>query len=49
MFFECNDLEKIDLSKFNTQNVTNMNNMFSRCYSLTNIDSSNFYTQNVKK
>ena len=49
MFFECNDLEKIDLSKFNTQNVTNMNNMFSRCYSLTNIDLSNFYTQNVTK
>ena len=34
MFDGCNSLEKIDLSNFNTQNVTNMKSMFYRCNSL---------------
>ena len=37
----------LDLSNFHTQNVTNMDGMFSGCSSLTNIDLSNFNTQNV--
>ena len=42
MFYECNSLTNIDLSNFNTQNVTNMSYMFYECSSLTNIDLSNF-------
>ena len=47
MFYECNSLTTIDLSNFNTQNVTNMHSMFCECNSLTTIDLSNFSTQNV--
>ena len=34
MFRGCNSLIAIDLSNFNTQNVTNMSYMFSDCNSL---------------
>ena len=34
MFSECKSLTNINLSNFNTQNVTNMSHMFSHCYSL---------------
>ena len=47
MFYECEYLTNIDLSNFNTQNVTDMSYMFFGCHSLTNIDLSNFNTQNV--
>ena len=47
MFSECEYLTNIDLSNFNTQNVTNMCYMFYECNSLTNIDLSNFNTQKV--
>ena len=47
MFSECNSLTNIDLSNFNTQNVTDMYCMFDGCNSLTNIDLSNFNTQKV--
>ena len=47
MFFRCESLTNIDLSNFNTENVTNMEYMFYKCKSLTNIDLSNFNTQNV--
>jgi surface protein len=47
MFWYCESLTNIDLSNFNTQNVTNMMGMFYECKSLTNIDLSNFNTQNV--
>ena len=46
MFYGC-DLTNLDLSNFNTQNVTNMSWMFSRCNSLTNLNLLNFNTQNV--
>ena len=36
MFSYCSSLESIDLSSFNTSNVTNMRGMFSHCYSLKN-------------
>ena len=42
MFFECKNLIDINLSNFNTQNVTNMYSMFYRCESLKNINLSNF-------
>ena len=47
IFYGCNSLTNIDLSNFNTQNVTNMSYMFWGCNALTNIDLSNFNTQNV--
>ena len=47
MFSECYYLTNINLSNFNTQNVTNMGSMFSECRSLTNINLSNLNTQNV--
>ena len=34
MFFGCESLKNIDLSNFNTQNVTNMEGMFWVCESL---------------
>ena len=34
MFCDCNSLTDLDLSNFNTQNVTDMNEMFSYCNSL---------------
>ena len=34
MFFECSSLKNINLSNFNTQNVTDMNAMFWECSSL---------------
>ena len=40
-------LEKLDLSFFNTSNVTNMDSMFSHCSSLTDLNLSNFNTLNV--
>ena len=47
MFSECSPLTNIDLSNFNTKNVTNMRWMFFDCLSLTNINLSNFNTNNV--
>ena len=46
-FYECTELTSIDLSKFNTSNVTNMIYMFSSCSGLTSIDLSKFNTSNV--
>jgi len=34
MFYYCSSLTNIDLSNFNTQNVTNMRDMFCFCSSL---------------
>ena len=38
---------KLDLSDWDTSNVTNMYGMFSNCYALTNLDVSGFNTSNV--
>ena len=38
---------KLDLSDWDTSNVTSMNNMFSNCHALTNLDVSKFNTSNV--
>ena len=48
MFQLCSELEYIDLSNFNTENVTNMERMFYECSSLTNINLSNFNTKRVQ-
>ena len=34
IFYECESLTNINLSNFNTQNVTDMNEMLSGCISL---------------
>ena len=47
MFFECSSLTNINLSNFNTNNVTNMSYMFYGCSSLKEINLSNFNTNNV--
>ena len=47
MFRGCSSLTSLDLSKFNTANVTNMTIMFSGCSSLTELDIRNFNTANV--
>ena len=47
MFCRCSSLKNINLSNFNTINVTNMSGMFSYCSSLKDINLSNFNTNNV--
>ena len=50
MFQECNELEYLDLTNFNTFNVTDMGWMFTRCYKLKKIKGiNNFNTSNVTK
>ena len=41
------DLKSLDLSSFNTANVTSMAGMFECCYGLTSLDVSNFNTAKV--
>jgi len=49
MFWDCSSLTTLDLSNFDTSEVTNMQSMFSHCSSLTNLDLSNFYTSKAIK
>ena len=46
MFSGCS-LTTLDVSNFDTKNVTNMSGMFSHCSTLTTLDLSNFDTKNV--
>ena len=48
MFYNCRNIISIDLSSFDSRNVTNMSNMFSECYNLKNVDLSFLDTKNVK-
>ena len=47
MFYGCEALTTIDLSKFNTANVTNMEAMFRRCSALTSLNLTSFNTAKV--
>ena len=47
MFSGCSKLTSLDVTKFNTANVTDMSNMFSGCSSLTSLDVTNFNTAKV--
>ena len=38
MFYECESLTNLNLSNFNTQNVTDMESMFYYCKSLKKIN-----------
>ena len=44
---ECTKLKKLNLSSFNTHNVSKMSRMFSKCKNLQEVNLSSFYTQNV--
>ena len=46
--FDTSDLKSLDLSNFDTSNVTNMGGMFYQCSSLLSLDLSNLDTPNLK-
>ena len=48
MFFNCEYLNSLDLSRLDTQNVINMGWMFNQCRALTNLNLSNLDTRKVK-
>ena len=48
MFDFCSSLKELNLSNFNTNNVTDMSYMFYECSSLKELNLSNFNTNNVK-
>ena len=47
MFYECENLIHLDLSRFDTSKVTNMSYMFWDCMRMESLDVSNFNTSNV--
>jgi len=47
MFYNCSSLKEINLSSFNTNQVTNMASMFYNCSSLKEINLSSFNTNQV--
>lgn len=47
MFYECSRLTSLDLSNFDTSQVTSMEYMFSECSRLTSLDVSKFDTSQV--
>ena len=47
MFYNCAGLTSLDLSGFDTSNVTDMNGMFCDCSGLTSLDLSGFDTSKV--
>ena len=47
MFYSCSSLTSLDVTHFNTANVTTMNSMFYNCSKLTSLDVSKFNTVNV--
>lgn len=47
MFSDCNILTSVDLSGFDTSNVTDMSSMFAGCNALISVDLSGFDTSNV--
>ena len=48
MFCGCSSLEKVDLTNFNTNIVSDMSQMFKKCLSLKQINLSNFNTSEVE-
>ena len=47
MFYNCQALESLDLSSFDTGKVTDMQGMFGNCKALEELDVSNFNTEKV--
>ena len=48
LFMHCSNITEIDLSNFNSSQVTNMSSMFHGCKSLTSINFRNFDTSKTK-
>jgi len=48
MFSDCEALEKIDVSKFRTNNVVDMSSLFKNCKAIKELDLSSFETNKVK-
>ena len=48
MFFNCSDINEIDLTNFDTSKTTYLGHMFRGCSALTSLDLSNFNTELVK-
>ena len=48
MFYDCQSLNSLDVSKFNTAKVVDMEYMFSGCKGLTSLDVSKFNTAEVE-
>ena len=47
MFQGCRGLTSLDVTRFNTEKVTDMGAMFGTCYGLTSLNISTFNTENV--
>ena len=47
MFFKCSSLTSLDVSKFDTSNVTDMEYMFQQCLKLSSLDVTAFNTSKV--
>ena len=47
LFYGCSSLKELDLSNFNTDNVTDMSFMFYNCSSLKRLNISNFNIEKV--
>ena len=47
MFYNCGSLKSLDISNFNTSEVTNMRGMFYHCIGLTSLDLSHLNTSKV--
>ena len=47
MFRGCSSLKELNLNNFNTNNVTDMSEMFGWCSSLKELNLNNFNTNNV--
>ena len=48
LFNECSSLQSLNLSNWNTSNVTNMGYMFTGCKNIKNLNLSSFDVSNVK-
>ncbi len=48
MFYNCDSLTTLDVSKFNTENVENMTSMFDCCSGLETLEVTNFNTAKVR-
>ncbi|MBD5502473.1 MAG: BspA family leucine-rich repeat surface protein [Lachnospiraceae bacterium] len=47
MFYDCENLESMDMTDFDTSKVTNMVSMFNSCNNIENLDLGGFNTSNV--
>ena len=49
LFYNCSSLKELNLSSFNTNKVTNIDNMFNGYSSFKELNISNFNTENKPK